>query len=69
MAAGLGLFAAADSAREAETARDVYLDAIRIGFGASVLGGVRVLGPDERRFIEDWEAEAYRRGVAAAAEG
>ena len=69
VAAGLGLFAAADSAREAETARDVYLDAIRIGFGASLLGGVRALEPDERRFIEEWEAEAYRRGVAAAGAG
>ncbi|TMB50270.1 MAG: class II aldolase [Chloroflexi bacterium] len=67
--AGLGVFAAADSAREAETARDVYLDAIRIGFGASRLGGVRVLEPEERRFIEEWEAEAYRRGVAAAGAG
>jgi rhamnulokinase len=69
MVARLGLFVAAHSGREAEVARDVYLDAIRIGFGASLLSGVRVLEPDERRFIEDWEAEAYRRGVAAAAQG
>ncbi len=67
--AGLGLFAAGDSPHEADIARDVYLDAIRIGFNASLLGGVRVLEPGERRFIEEWEAEAYRRGVAAAAEG
>jgi rhamnulokinase len=69
VAAGLGLFVAADSEREADIARDVYLDAIRIGFGAALLGGIRALAPDERRFIEEWEAEAYRRGVAAAAEG
>ena len=67
--AGLGLFAAGDSPQEADIARDVYLDAIRIGFNASLLGGLRVLEPAERRFIEEWEAEAYRRGVAAAAGG
>jgi rhamnulokinase len=62
----LGLFAAGETVRQAETARDVYIDAIRIGFGALELGGVRALAPYERRFIEDWEAEAYRRGVEAA---
>jgi rhamnulokinase len=62
----LGLFAAGETASQAETARDVYIDAIRIGFGALQLGGVRVLASHERRFIEEWEAEAYRRGVEAA---
>jgi rhamnulokinase len=62
----LGLFAAGETVSQAETARDVYIDAIRIGFGALHLGGVRVLASDERRFIEEWEAEAYRRSVAAA---
>jgi rhamnose utilization protein RhaD (predicted bifunctional aldolase and dehydrogenase) len=65
--AGLGLFAVGATLGEAATARDVYLDAIRIGSNAALLGGVRVLAPQERRFIEEWEAEAYRRGVAAAA--
>jgi rhamnulokinase len=62
----LGLFAAGETVSQAETARDVYIDAIRIGFGALQLGGVRALAPAERRFIEDWEAQAYRRGVEAA---
>ena len=69
VAAGLGLFAVGETSREAATARDVYLDAIRIAFNAALVGGVRVLEPQERRFIEEWEAEAYRRGVAAAAQG
>ncbi len=63
--AGLGLFIAADTERFAATAREVTHDAMRIAQGAASLGGVRVLTPDERRFIEDWEAEAYRRGVAS----
>jgi rhamnose utilization protein RhaD (predicted bifunctional aldolase and dehydrogenase) len=67
VAAGLGLFVAADTERFAATAREVILDAMQIAQGAARLGGVRVLAPDERRFIEDWEAEAYRRGVEAGA--
>jgi rhamnose utilization protein RhaD (predicted bifunctional aldolase and dehydrogenase) len=63
--AGLGFFAAGETRQQAETAREIYLDALRIGFGALRLGGVRRLAPGERRFIEEWEAEAYRRGVAA----
>ena len=63
---GVGLFAVAGSTDLAATVRDVYLDAIRVGAGATHLGGIRPLAPEERRFIEDWEAEAYRRGVAAA---
>jgi hypothetical protein len=62
---GLGLFVAGDAARQAQAARDVYLDATRIGFAALRFGGVRVLTPDERQFIEGWEAEAYRRGIEA----
>lgn len=63
---GLGLFVAGDTAREAETARDVYLDATRIGFAALRLGEVRALTSTERQFIEGWEAEAYRRGIYSA---
>jgi rhamnulokinase len=67
VAAGIGLFIAGLNERFAATARDVILDAMQIARGATRLGGVRVLAPAERRFIEDWEAEAYRRGVEAGA--
>ncbi len=63
---GLGLFATAATARQAETARDVYLDMLRTGETAFRLGGVRHLSDEERLFIENWEAEAYRKQVAAA---
>jgi rhamnose utilization protein RhaD (predicted bifunctional aldolase and dehydrogenase)/NAD(P)-dependent dehydrogenase (short-subunit alcohol dehydrogenase family) len=62
---GLGLFAAGDTWEQASTARHVYLDSLRVARGATVLGGVRPLADDERTFIEAWEAEAYRKGVAA----
>jgi rhamnose utilization protein RhaD (predicted bifunctional aldolase and dehydrogenase)/NAD(P)-dependent dehydrogenase (short-subunit alcohol dehydrogenase family) len=63
LAPGLGLFAAGESYRQADTARHTYLDAMRVARGAGRLGGVRPLAPAERSFIERWEAEEYRRTV------
>ena len=63
---GLGLFAAGDDPAGAQTARAVYLDAIKIMAGAQRLGGVKYLDPALRKFIEDWEVEAYRKQIAAA---
>lgn len=65
LVAGLGLLAVGDTERQADTARSLYLDAMRIASGAHRLGGVRPLAPAERQFIELWEAEAYRRQVAS----
>jgi rhamnulokinase len=62
---GVGLFATGATTDQAATARDVYLDGLRTGATALRLGGVRPLNDDERTFIEHWEAEAYRRTVAA----
>jgi rhamnose utilization protein RhaD (predicted bifunctional aldolase and dehydrogenase)/NAD(P)-dependent dehydrogenase (short-subunit alcohol dehydrogenase family) len=62
---GLGLFAVGDSWSEADTARHIFLDALRVGEAANRVGGVRHLADAERRFIEDWEAESYRRQVHA----
>lgn len=62
---GVGLFAVGDTWAQADTARHIYLDALRVGEAALRLGGVRHLADGERRFIEDWEAEAYRKQVAA----
>ncbi len=64
---GLGLFACGDTWDQASTARYVYLDSLRVARGAIALGGVRALADGERAFIEAWEAEAYRKGVAAGA--
>ncbi len=62
---GLGLFAVGDTWAQADTARHIYLDALRVGAGANRLGAVRHLADAERGFIEAWEAEAYRKQIAA----
>ena len=62
---GLGLFAVGDTWAQADTARHIYLDALRVGAGANRLGAVRHLAAAERGFIEAWEAEAYRKHIAA----
>jgi rhamnulokinase len=65
VARGIGVFATGDTDGQAATARDVYLDMVRTGATALQLGGVRHLDARERTFIEHWEAEAYRKQVAA----
>ena len=62
---GLGLFAAGDTWAQADTARHIELDALRVAHGALALGAVHPLGDRERTYIETWEAEAYRIGIAA----
>ena len=62
---GLGVFAAGGSWKEIDTARDVYLDCLRVYEGADALGHVRALTDEERGFIEHWEVEAYRKNAAA----
>jgi len=66
LVAGLGLFAGGRGAAQADAARRVYIDAIKVMAGAAKLGGIRFLDQDQRRFIEDWEVESYRKQVASA---
>jgi rhamnose utilization protein RhaD (predicted bifunctional aldolase and dehydrogenase)/NAD(P)-dependent dehydrogenase (short-subunit alcohol dehydrogenase family) len=67
---GVGLFAAGDDFKMANTTREVYLDAIKVMAGATRLasgpGGVSYLTNRQRLFIEHWESEVYRKKVAAA---
>ncbi len=49
----------------ADTVRLCYLDAVRVAAGARCFGGVRPLAARDRRFIENWEVEAYRRQIAS----
>ncbi len=59
-------FAVGDSGRAARNALDTYRDALRVAHDADRLGRVRVMDERERLFIENWEAEAYRRSVSAS---
>ncbi len=64
---GLGLFGIGDDYKSAATSRDLYKDAIEILTGATRLGGPTFLSDTHRKFIEEWEVEAYRKQVAKAA--
>lgn len=61
---GRGVIAVGKNDKAAETALETYLDALRVARDADRLGSVRVMTGSERHFIENWEAEAYRRQVA-----
>lgn len=63
---GVGLFAVGDDWLQADTARLVYLDAVKVMAGATRLGGVNYLADRDRQFIENWEVETYRKKIAAA---
>lgn len=62
---GQAAFAVGDSSRAARNALDTFLDALRVARDADRIGEVRVMDELERHFIENWEAESYRRQVAA----
>lgn len=56
--------ATGDSPSGAQNALDTFLDALRVARDADRIGRLRVMDERERHFIENWEAEAYRRSVA-----
>ena len=65
----LGLFACGDTWSDANTTRQVYIDAIKVMTGALRLGGVHHLPEEFAAFIEHWEVESYRRALAVAPAG
>jgi rhamnose utilization protein RhaD (predicted bifunctional aldolase and dehydrogenase)/NAD(P)-dependent dehydrogenase (short-subunit alcohol dehydrogenase family) len=66
---GVGVCAVGDDFKQANTVRDVYLDAAKVMAGATRLGGISYLTDRERQFIEDWEVESYRRSVSLTSAG
>lgn len=62
---GQGVIAVGADEKQATTALEVYVDALTVGQAAATLGSVRALDDRERAFIENWEAEAYRKKIAA----
>jgi NAD(P)-dependent dehydrogenase (short-subunit alcohol dehydrogenase family)/rhamnose utilization protein RhaD (predicted bifunctional aldolase and dehydrogenase) len=59
-------FAAGADLAAARTALATFTDALRVARDANRIGAVRVMDDRERGFIEDWEAESYRKAVAAS---
>jgi NAD(P)-dependent dehydrogenase (short-subunit alcohol dehydrogenase family)/rhamnose utilization protein RhaD (predicted bifunctional aldolase and dehydrogenase) len=60
----MGVFAVAESAASAETVLDVYEDLVKIVHYSSECGGTRYLTPEQVAFIDQWEAENYRRKLS-----
>ena len=61
---GLGFFALGKTKKEAEQARLLFLDAMKINVYAGSFGGVDQLPDEFTKFILNWEAEQYRSKVS-----
>jgi len=61
---GLGLFIAGPE-KIVPTVRDVVESSIFIRYNAERLGGLAVLNNRQQQFINEWEAEAFRKKIAA----
>ncbi|HEY3546781.1 MAG TPA: SDR family NAD(P)-dependent oxidoreductase [Propionicimonas sp.] len=64
---GVVAFGAGADLAAARTALATFTDALRVARDAGRIGTVRTLDEAERGFIENWEAESYRKSVAASA--
>ncbi len=62
---GKAVFAAGPTLRDARTVAMLAWDAALVQQLAAAFGGAEFLGERERRFIENWEVESYRKKVAA----
>ena len=62
---GLGLFACGEKYSDADSARLVYADAIKVMRGTISFGGINYVSKRDSEFIEHWEVESYRRNVSS----
>lgn len=69
MVEGLGYFALGNTYKEASTAKEVWVDALKIAVFAEQFGGTLTLPRDFTEFILNWEIESYRQKVAHGAGG
>ena len=63
---GLGMFAMADTYKNAKTAEIVFRDAIKISVFAQSFGGISTMPDWLETFIINWEVESYRAKVSLA---
>jgi len=66
---GLGMFSMGKTMKEALTAQEVMLDAIKVVNYAKAFGGVKSMPDFLINFIVNWEVESYRSKVSLAAGG
>lgn len=64
---GVVAFGAGSDLAAAQTALATFTDALQVARDANRIGTLRCLDAAERSFIENWEAESYRKSVAATA--
>jgi len=64
----LGIFAWGETKKEADTAADLFMDAIKIYVYSSSFGGPRYMGKDLVKFICNWEVESYRKKVSLSSQ-
>jgi rhamnose utilization protein RhaD (predicted bifunctional aldolase and dehydrogenase) len=62
----VGFFALGTSAKTAENARALFLDAVKIAVYAESFGGGRFMSDGMIAFIRDWEVERYRSEVSSS---
>lgn len=60
----VGMFAIGKNPKDAQTATEVWLDAVKISVYAKSFGGVRPMASKMVDFISNWEVESYRSKVA-----
>jgi rhamnose utilization protein RhaD (predicted bifunctional aldolase and dehydrogenase)/NAD(P)-dependent dehydrogenase (short-subunit alcohol dehydrogenase family) len=65
IAEGVGMFSLGSTTKEAAIARDVFIDAIKIYVSSKAFGSYSPMSDELVRFIANWEAESYRRGISA----
>ena len=58
---GIGLVAVGDHAKQCEIILDVFEDAMKIAYLAQSFGGAHPMTAEQIDFIDNWEAENYRR--------
>ncbi|MBQ9510209.1 MAG: SDR family NAD(P)-dependent oxidoreductase [Clostridia bacterium] len=61
---GVGMFACGATKKEADTATEVFEDAIKIADYSASFGGYLPLDDEMTNFIKNWEVESYRAKVA-----
>lgn len=64
---GIGLVAVGDNPRQCDTILDVFEDAMKVAYLSQSFGGAHPMTQAQIDFIDNWEVENYRRGVAAGA--
>ncbi|MCG8309880.1 MAG: SDR family NAD(P)-dependent oxidoreductase [Cytophagales bacterium] len=63
MVRGLGVIAPGDNINAADVAIDVFEDVLKIVHYSRNFGGPSPMNPEDVKFIEEWEVEAYRKGL------